>query len=111
MLFRSPDGPSRLGDQAVVVREGTVRLEDGTLAGSAASLPACLRVLRSTTGWSLDDVVGCCTSVAADLVGDTSRGRLSAGARGDLTIVDDDLDVVATVVGGRLLHGSLEGER
>ncbi|MCR1786593.1 N-acetylglucosamine-6-phosphate deacetylase [Nocardioides carbamazepini] len=103
-----PDGPARLGDQRVVVREGTVRLEDGTLAGSAASLPECLRVLRSATGWSLADVVGCCTSVAADLVGDPSRGRLVEGARGDLTLVDDELRVVATVVGGRLLHG---GER
>jgi N-acetylglucosamine-6-phosphate deacetylase len=104
-----PDGPSRLGDQAVVVRQGTVRLEDGTLAGSAASLSQCLRVLRSATGWSLDEVVGCCTTVAADLVGDASRGRLVAGARGDLTLVDDNLDVVATIVGGRLLHGSLPG--
>lgn len=103
-----PDGPSRLGDQAVVVRKGTVRLEDGTLAGSAASLPECLRVLRSATGWSLADVVGCCTTVAADLVGDALRGRLVPGARGDLTVVDDDLEVVATIVGGRLLHGSLE---
>ncbi|TQK69797.1 N-acetylglucosamine-6-phosphate deacetylase [Nocardioides sp. SLBN-35] len=108
-----PEGPSRLGDQAVVVRKGTVRLEDGTLAGSAASLPECLRVLRSATGWSLADVVGCCTTVAADLVGDASRGRLHTSARGDLTLVDDDLEVVATIVGGRLLHGSLgvlEGE-
>ncbi|MBM7516189.1 N-acetylglucosamine-6-phosphate deacetylase [Nocardioides nitrophenolicus] len=103
-----PDGPSRLGDQAVVVREGTVRLEDGTLAGSAASLPECLRMLRAATGWSLDEVVGCCTSVAADLLGDAARGRLAPGARGDLTVVDADLDVVATVVGGRLVHGSLE---
>lgn len=102
-----PDGPSRLGEQRVVVREGTVRLEDGTLAGSAASLPECLRVLRSATGWALDDVVGCCTTVAADLVGDVSRGRLVGGARGDLTLVDDDLDVVATIVDGRLVHGSL----
>lgn len=105
-----PDGPSRLGEQRVVVRQGTVRLEDGTLAGSAASLPQCLRVLRSVTGWSLDDVVGCCTSVAADLVGDESRGRLVAGLRGDVTVVDDDLAVVATVVGGRLVHGSIGGE-
>ncbi|MDQ6523727.1 N-acetylglucosamine-6-phosphate deacetylase [Nocardioides sp. LHD-245] len=100
-----PDGPARLGDQPVVVREGTVRLEDGTLAGSAASLPQCLRVLRAATGWSLAEAVGCCTAVAADLLDDPSRGRLVHGARGDLTLVDDELNLVATVVGGRLLHG------
>ncbi|WP_408896602.1 N-acetylglucosamine-6-phosphate deacetylase [Nocardioides sp. R1-1] len=102
------DGPARLGDQQVVVRDGAVRLADGTLAGSAAALPDCLRVLRAATGWSLAEVVGCCTRVAADLLGDASRGRLVAGGRGDVTLVDDELRVVATVVGGRLVHG---GER
>ena len=33
-----PDGPVRLGDQEVVVGGGTIRLPDGTLAGSVASL-------------------------------------------------------------------------
>ena len=100
-----PDGPARLGDQTVVVSEGTVRLEDGTLAGSAADLTQCLRVLRAATGCTSADAVAGCTTVAAGVLGDLSRGHLGVGARGDLTLVDDDLTVVATVVGGRLLHG------
>lgn len=100
-----PDGPARLGDQRVEVRDGTVRLADGTLAGSAADLAQCLRVLRRATGRSLPDAAAACTRVPADLLGDPTRGRLTPGARGDLTLVDDDLTVVATVVGGRLLHG------
>ncbi len=100
-----PDGPARLGDQPVVVADGTVRLEDGTLAGSAADLAQCLRVLRAATGCSLAAAVAGCTTVAADVVGDSARGHLGVGARGDLTLVDDDLHVVATIVGGRLLHG------
>jgi len=102
-----PDGAARLGDQHVVVRDGTVRLDDGTLAGSAASLPACLRNLRATTGCSLQDAVVTCTATAARVVGDRYRGRLVRGARGDLTLVDDELQVVATIVGGRLVHGGL----
>lgn len=100
-----PDGAARLGDQQVEVRDGTVRLADGTLAGSAADLAQCLRVLRRATGRSLTEAVAACTTVPAALLGDATRGRLTHGARGDLTLVDDDLRVVATVVGGRLLHG------
>ena len=100
-----PDGPARLGDQSVVVADGTVRLADGTLAGSAADLAQCLRVLRDATGCSLASAVAGCTSVPAALLGDPTRGHLGVGARGDLTLVDDDLRVVATVVGGRLLNG------
>jgi N-acetylglucosamine-6-phosphate deacetylase len=99
------DGPTRLGDQEVVVADGTVRLADGTLAGSAASLLDGLRVLLRTTGCSLAEAVATATTTAADLVGDPSRGRLHPGCRGDLTLVDADLRVVATVVGGVVVHG------
>lgn len=106
-----PDGPARLGDQEVVVLDGTVRLADGTLAGSSSPLAQCLRVLTAATGCDLAEAVACCTSVAADVLGDSARGRLVVGARADLTIVDPDLSrgltPVATVVGGQLLHGEL----
>lgn len=99
-----PDGWTRLGDQEVVVADGTVRLADGTLAGSAASVTDCLRVLRATTGCSLAEAVATATTVPARLVGDPTRGRLDAGCRGDLTLVDDDLAPVVTVVGGVVVH-------
>lgn len=99
-----PDGRARLGDHEVVVSAGTVRLVDGTLAGSAAGLLDCLRLLRATTGCSLEDAVATVTTTPADLVGDPTRGRLEPGRRGDLTLVDDDLQPVATVVGGRVVH-------
>lgn len=103
-----PDGPTRLGEQHVEVDGGTVRLADGTLAGSAASLPECLQVLRSATGRRLEEAVAACTTLAADVLGAADRGRLSPGARGDVTVLDDAqgaLDLVATVVGGVLVHG------
>ena len=99
-----PEGTARLGDQDVVVSDGTVRLADGTLAGSAASVMDCVRLLRLTTGCSLEDAVATVTTTPADLVRDRTRGRLDRGARGDLTLVDDDLRVVATVVGGVVVH-------
>ena len=99
-----PEGPTRLGEQDVVVSAGSVRLLDGTLAGSAAGVLACARRLRSATGASWDDVIATVTTTPADLVGDRTRGRLVPGARGDLTLVDDDFEVVATVVGGVVVH-------
>jgi N-acetylglucosamine-6-phosphate deacetylase len=100
-----PDGPARLGDQHVVVSDGTVRLADGTLAGSAVSLPDCLRQLRDVLGLTLAEAAATCTSTAARLLGESDRGVIATGARGDLTLVDDALDVVATIIGGRVVHG------
>lgn len=104
------DGPSRLGDQEVVVADGTVRLADGTLAGSAASLMACLEVLMATTRCTLAEAVATATTTPARLVGDRTRGSLHPGRRGDLVVVDASggrLQVVATVVGGSLVHGRM----
>lgn len=103
-----PEGRARLGDHEVVVSAGTVRLVDGTLAGSAAGLLDCLRLLHATTGCSLEDAVATVTTTPAGLVGDPTRGRLEPGRRGDLTLVDEDLQPVATVVGGRVVHDARE---
>lgn len=64
-----PDGPARLGDQDVVVADGTVRLADGTLAGSAASLLDCLRLLIAQTGCTLDEAVATATTTPLALLG------------------------------------------
>jgi N-acetylglucosamine-6-phosphate deacetylase len=64
-----PDGPARLGDQDVVVADGTVRLHDSTLAGSAASLLDCLRTLVAQTGCSVDDAVATATTTPLTLLG------------------------------------------
>ena len=103
-----PDGIQRLGDQEVVIRDGAVRLVDGTLAGTAASLIGCLRELVRVTGCSRDEAIATATSTPAWLVGDQSRGFLTPGARGDLVLLTEDLRVVATVVGGEIVYDARE---
>ena len=107
------DGPTRLGDQDVIVADGAVRLADGTLAGSAASLTDCVRTLWTTVGCSLAEALTTATSTPARIVGDETRGTLAPGARGDVVLLDVDestgrLDVVATVVGGTVAFDARE---
>ncbi|GAA1126663.1 N-acetylglucosamine-6-phosphate deacetylase [Nocardioides aquiterrae] len=64
-----PAGRTRLGDQDVVVAGGTVRLEDGTLAGSAASVADCLRVLVRQTGCTVAEAVATATTTPLALLG------------------------------------------
>lgn len=108
-----PDGPIRLGAQEAALSDGAVRLSDGTLAGSAASLADGLRVLRATTGCSAAEAVATATAVPARLIGDRDRGRLDPGCRGDLVLLDvsgDRFDVIATVVAGEVVHDLRRGE-
>jgi N-acetylglucosamine-6-phosphate deacetylase len=64
-----PEGRTRLGDQDVVVAAGTVRLEDGTLAGSAASVADCLRVLIRQTGCTVAEALATATTTPLALLG------------------------------------------
>jgi N-acetylglucosamine-6-phosphate deacetylase len=82
-----PDGPTRLGDQDVVLAGGTVRLQDGTLAGSAASLLDCLRVLVAQTGCTVAEAVATATTTPLRLLG--------LGPRPETIVLTDELELVA----------------
>jgi N-acetylglucosamine-6-phosphate deacetylase len=95
------DGDHRLGGRTVRVRDGAARLPDGTLAGSAVGLDACVRAFAAITG-SPRAAVAAVTEIPARLLGDSERGRLEVGARADLVLLDDRLGVRTTIIGGHV---------
>ena len=84
----------------VSVRDGAVRLPDGTIAGSAGTLDASVRTLVGL-GRPLPEVVAAVTSRPAALIGRTDLGRITVGGRADVVVLTDDLHVNATYLGGR----------
>ena len=98
------DGTHRLDRREVVVADGAVRLPDGTLAGSALSMDQAARNLLAFSHCAPEDAIHATSTAPAEVVGDRSRGRLVPGARADLVLLDDDSEVVATLVGGQVVH-------
>ena len=92
----------RLGVDSLDVSGGEVRNAEGVLAGSVLSLDEAVRNLVAFTGCSVPDAVATVTSTPANLLGLADRGRLVAGARADVTVLDPALRVIATVVGGEV---------
>lgn len=100
-----PEGRYETGRLPVIVENGACRLEDGTLAGSVLTLDAALRNFMTATGWPLVQVWPTTSLTPAQAMGiDDEVGRISRGARADLTLLDTETQVVATVVGGRLAY-------
>jgi N-acetylglucosamine-6-phosphate deacetylase len=93
---------ARLGTVGLSVEDGAVRTPDGVLAGSLLSLDQAVRNLVSYTGCSVPDAIATVTSTPARLLGLTDRGRLAPTARADITVLDDRLRIVETVVGGEV---------
>jgi len=96
----------RLGDAALATDAGTARLVDGTLAGSLHSLDHGVRTFAGITG-SLEAALGAVTTIPARLLGlDDGRGSLLPGGRADITLLDDRLHVLATLVAGEVAFRS-----
>lgn len=114
LLWRAA-GPQRVclvsdgvdGDAGdALVRDGSVlRRPDGRLAGSAASLGD---AVRQVVGWGvpLEDALAMASATPARLLGLDDGGSITVGAVADLVVLDGDLRVRHTVVGGELVHSA-----
>lgn len=99
-----PGGTQRLGRREVTVGDDGVRLADGTLAGSNLSMDQGVRNLVAFTGCTPSVALHAAATAPAAVLGDTARGTLSPGARADAVLLTEDLHLVATIVGGVVLH-------
>jgi len=95
-----PDGQYKLGRHKVTKCLGGVRLADGTLAGSTLTMDQALRNLVNELGLDLLDASRRVSTHAADYLGATDRGRLAAGAWGDVVVLDRDLQLTDVYVEG-----------
>jgi N-acetylglucosamine-6-phosphate deacetylase len=95
-----PPGDSWLGPRAVQVRDGEVRLPDGTLAGSLLTMDRAVANLVAK-GAPLAAAVHAASRAPALLVGRPDLGRIAVGAAADIAVLDDDLRVIRTLVGGQ----------
>lgn len=93
------DGPSQLGGQDVVIRDGVVRLPDGTLAGSVLTLDQALRNAVQA-GMSLPKAARLVSTNAAAYLGLHDRGAIAPNLLADFTVLDDRLQVTEVWVNG-----------
>ncbi|MBO0703073.1 MAG: amidohydrolase family protein, partial [Candidatus Dormibacteraeota bacterium] len=101
----APPGRFQLGGRVVVSDGVRITLEDGiTLAGSIATTDVLVRTMAKLPGIGLQAAIAMVTSTPARLLGETGWGVLRVGAAADLVLLDRDLQVHATLVGGEIAH-------
>jgi len=99
------DGTYDLGGQEVIVVHGEARLPAGNLAGSTLTMDRAVRNVRQAAELSTREAICLATLTPAQSVGVAAhKGRVAPGCDADLVILDRDLNVVATVVGGEVVY-------
>ena len=111
-----------LGDRVVLVTDnmpasdpgyhiegGVMRAADGTIAGSALRMDDALRNYMSYAQIPFAQAIVAATHAPARLIRhDGELGRVTRGARADLSFWDRDYGVIGTMVGGRFVYSTLE---
>ena len=103
-----PDGVYRLGAHVIHKRGDTVRLADGTLAGSVLTMDAALRNLLSL-GLPLAEASARLSAIPARYLGLADRGAIVVGAAADLAVVDADGALLGVVAEGAAVEPAPRG--
>jgi N-acetylglucosamine-6-phosphate deacetylase len=103
-----PAGRYTLGGQRVLVHDQTARLEDGTLAGAVVFLDQAMRNMVRWAGVTPAEAIRMVTEVPRRLMDIMDRGRLVAGSRADLILLDKELRVATTIINGRQVFSRQE---
>ncbi|MEH7381422.1 N-acetylglucosamine-6-phosphate deacetylase [Bacillus sp. JJ1533] len=97
------DGTYLFGGHEVTVHNGVATLGDGTLASSTVTLNEAL-AKTVEAGIPLSDAIRMATETPADILGLPRKGRIQAGADADLVLLNNDFDVLWTLVNGEMVY-------
>ncbi|MQA30176.1 MAG: N-acetylglucosamine-6-phosphate deacetylase [Luteitalea sp.] len=96
-----------LGEQEIIVGENAAFLPDGRLAGSTVTMSGAFKILVDRMGLSLVDAAAMCATTPARELRLVGHGILARDAVADLVVLDPQLSVVQTYVGGRLAYARM----
>jgi N-acetylglucosamine-6-phosphate deacetylase len=90
-----------LNGRTVFRRDGALRLADGQLAGADLVMIDAIAYVHRTIGLDLAEALRMATVYPAEAIGIADRyGHLRRGARADMVLLSDELEVTSTWVGG-----------
>jgi N-acetylglucosamine-6-phosphate deacetylase len=92
-----------LNGETITAQDGICQTASGTLAGSALSMIDAVRNTVEMLGVPLDEAARMASTYPADFLGlGATQGRIEAGFLADFTVIDRDLRVTETWIGGAL---------
>lgn len=99
------DGEYDLGGMQVQMKDGEARLSDGTLAGSTLTLDRAVKNVVEHCQIPLIEALVMASETPARTIGVGDRkGRLAVNYDADFIVLDDELNVQSTFVGGKAVY-------
>lgn len=104
-----PNGPSILGGKEdglkVIIEDGVAKLPDRTaFAGSVASCDRLVRNMIKLANVPMADAVMMASQTPAEILNIKNKGIIKPKYDADIVIFDKDINVFATIVGGKVVY-------
>ena len=91
--------------ETITARDGACFMADGTLAGSLLTMDKAVRNMRDLVETPVEDALRMASFNPASVIGESgARGALEIGKAADIVVMDSDLNVATTIVGGRVVY-------
>ncbi len=98
------EGMYKLGDYEIFANKTSVRLKDGTLAGSILTMDKGVRNLVNFGGFSLEEALRTASENPAKSINAAKFGSIKIGNFANFTVLDKNLKVVMTIVKGKVVY-------
>lgn len=104
------DGNYHLGVNEITVKNGDATLsESGVRAGSTLTMGVALKNLVAFTGREVGEILPLLSANPAALLGiSDKKGCISEGLDADFVLLEDNLDIAATIAGGRIVYNNTD---
>ncbi|MDE1893387.1 MAG: N-acetylglucosamine-6-phosphate deacetylase [Pseudomonadota bacterium] len=90
-----------INGETITAKDGICQTAQGVLAGSALDMAGAVRNTVQMLGLPLDEALRMASTYPAQFLGlGASHGRIAAGCRADLVLLDDDCRVLRSWIGG-----------
>ncbi|MFZ5596678.1 MAG: N-acetylglucosamine-6-phosphate deacetylase [Bacillota bacterium] len=100
-----PDGKYTFCDREIILKGGKVTLAGGSLAGSSLTMIEAVKNMVTMAGIPLYEAIMMASLNPARMLGRESiKGTLAPGMDADLLLLDSDLNVRLTMVGGEIVY-------
>lgn len=101
------DGDYQLGELKVIVKDAIARIENGSLAGSTLKLINGIKNMVEKVSVEMLDAVNMASILPAKVIGiDHEQGSIESGKKANLTIVNDNFNVMMTMVKGKVVYNN-----
>ena len=104
-----PDGVYHFeGGRTIIAGDGFIKDEKGTIQSGNHTMNQIMYKARHNVGLTKEEVGSIYTENVAKCLDITDRGKIEVGRRSDFVIMDDDYNVIRTIIRGKTVY---EGEK